>query len=95
MKQAFHRALYRGARNRYLIGMLDSLATSIMLLGRTTLSLVDRPPEAHCEHEAIVDAIARHDPEAAEAHARSRIHNAHKARLRVMFEDDAEPRSEP
>ena len=84
----FHRALYRGAHNRYLVQMLDSLATSMSLLGRTTLSLPGRPSVALEEHTRIVEAIAAHDPEAAEAAARSHIHEAHKARLRVLFEDD-------
>lgn len=84
----FHRALYRGAHNRYLLAMLDQLTTAMLLLGRTTLGLPGRADEATVEHAEIVDAIARHDPDDAEAAARRHIEAAHKARLAILFEDD-------
>ena len=91
LNKLFHRALYRGAHNRYLMQMLDGLDVSMSLLGRTTLSLPGRAKLAVGEHRAIVEAIAAHDPVRAEAAARAHIHEAHKARLRVMFEDDRDP----
>jgi DNA-binding GntR family transcriptional regulator len=87
LNKLFHQALYRSARNQYLIRTLDSLAVAMSLLGRTTLSLKNRQEEAVVEHRAIVEAIDAHDAEAAERAARRHIHAAHKARLRVMFED--------
>lgn len=86
--KVFHRALYLGAHNRYLLQMLNGLATSMSLLGRTTLSLNGRPQVAAQEHLRIVEAIAAHDPVAAEDAARHHIHMAHKARLKVMLEDE-------
>lgn len=88
LNKLFHRALYRGAHNRYLLETLDALAVSMSLLGRTTLSLPGRNAEAVGEHRAILDAIARHDPDAAEAAARTHIQGAHRARLRLMYEDE-------
>ena len=88
LNKLFHRALYRGAHNRYLLDMLDGLATSMTLLGRTTLSLPGRAADAHGEHRAIVDALRAHDPDAAERAAREHIHAAHRARLKIMFDDE-------
>ena len=88
LNKLFHRALYRGAHNRYLIDMLDGLTASMTLLGRTTLSLPDRVHRAQDEHGTIVDALRAHDPEAAERAARAHIQAAHRARLRIMFEDE-------
>ena len=88
LNKLFHRALYRGAHNRYLIDMLDGLATSMTLLGRTTLSLPGRAGNAYEEHRAIIEALHAHDPEAAERAARAHIHAAHRARLRIMFDDE-------
>ncbi|HYD66895.1 GntR family transcriptional regulator [Azospirillum sp.] len=85
----FHDALYRGSHNRYLLRTCNGLRESLALLGPTTLALHGRPDTALDEHEAIVDAIERHDPKAAEEAARAHIRNAHRARLRVMFESDA------
>ncbi|MEM8837804.1 MAG: GntR family transcriptional regulator [Pseudomonadota bacterium] len=90
LNKNFHRALYLGAHNRYLMQMLDGLSTSMALLGRTTLSLPERQQKAVAEHRAIVEAIAAHDPEGAEKAARAHIHEAHKARLRILFEDEEE-----
>lgn len=90
LNKLFHAALYRGAHNRYLLDMLEGLATSMTLLGRTTLSLPGRPDEAQAEHRAIVDALQAHDPDRAEQAARAHIRAAHRARLRIMFNDEAE-----
>ncbi|MEM8794970.1 MAG: GntR family transcriptional regulator [Pseudomonadota bacterium] len=90
LNKNFHRALYLGAHNRYLMQMLDGLSTSMALLGRTTLSLPERQQKAVEEHRAIIEAIAARDPESAEKAARLHIHEAHKARLRILFEDEEE-----
>jgi len=88
LNKIFHKALYRGAHNRYLFSMLQMLTIDLALLGRTTLSLDGRVSKSVKEHRLILDAIAAHDPEAASEAARAHIHAAHKARLRVLFEDD-------
>ncbi len=84
----FHNTVYRAAHNRYLLRTLAALQDSLMLLGRSTLSLKSRPAAAFDEHEAIVAAIAAHDSQAAEAAARRHIRAAHKARLQLLFETE-------
>ena len=88
LNKLFHRTLYRGAHNRYLLDTLDGLAVSMSLLGRTTLGLPGRNAVAVVEHRRILDAIAAHDPVAADAAARAHIHAAHRARLRLLLEDE-------
>jgi len=88
LNKVFHVALYRGAHNRYLYDMLQTLSIDLALLGRTTLSLKDRVGESVTEHRQILDAIAAHNPEEAADAAKAHIHSAHKARLRVLFEDE-------
>lgn len=87
LNRVFHRAIYHGAHNRFLIKTLDGLAQSMALLGRTTLGLPGRQTEALAEHRAILDAIARKDSTAADEAARAHIRSAHKARLRILYED--------
>lgn len=82
----FHEALYRSAHNRYLLKTLHSLRESMALLGQTTLSLAGRSETAIEEHEAIVSAIERHDPQGAEEAARAHIRGAYRSRLRLIFE---------
>ncbi|EDP64325.1 F0F1 ATP synthase subunit A [alpha proteobacterium BAL199] len=85
----FHGALYRAAHNRYLLKTLNVLRDAMALLGMTTLSLTGRSDTAFDEHEAIVRAIEEHNPEAAEAAARAHIRSAQRARIRIMFGEEA------
>ena len=84
----FHNTIYRAAHNRYLLRTLAALQDSLMLLGRSTLSLGSRVPAAFDEHQAIVTAIAARDSAAAEQAARIHIRAAHKARLQLLFETE-------
>ena len=84
----FHNTVYRAAHNRYLLRTLAALHDSLMLLGRSTLSLKSRPSASFDEHDAIVAAIAARDGQAAEAAARRPIRAAHKARLQLLFETE-------
>ena len=45
---------------------------------------VDSWPRLFAEHLEIVKAIAEHDPDRAEAAARSHIRNAQRARLKLL-----------
>jgi DNA-binding GntR family transcriptional regulator len=82
----FHETLFRCAHNRFLLRAVSSLRQSMLLLGQTTLAVAGRPETARAEHEAIVEAIARHDPEAAAAAAHAHIRGAYRARLGLMLE---------
>ena len=59
------------------------------LLGMTTLSLTGRSDTAREEHAAIVAAVEARDAPAAEAAARAHIRSAQRARIRIMFGDEA------
>lgn len=82
----FHEAMFRCAHNRFLLRSVNSLRQSMVLLGQTTLAVPGRPETARAEHEAIVDAIARHDAEGATAAARAHIRAAYRVRLGLMLE---------
>ena len=82
--KVFHEALYRAAHNRYLLQLLGGLRASMSVLGRSSLHVEGRPAAALAEHREIVQAIAAHDPETAEAAARKHIRAAHHARLKIL-----------
>jgi DNA-binding GntR family transcriptional regulator len=88
--RVFHDALYRSAHNRYLLKTLSALRESMALLGQTTLSLHGRFQAALEEHEALVVAIERRDPMAAEQAAIVHIRAAHHSRIRLMLEREEE-----
>ncbi len=82
----FHEAMFRCAHNRFLMRAVQGLRQSMVLLGQTTLGIASRAATARGEHDAIVEAIARHDAEAATAAARAHIRAAYRARLGLMLE---------
>jgi DNA-binding GntR family transcriptional regulator len=86
----FHEALYRAAHNRYLLKTLSALRESMTLLGQTTLTLPGRSGSAFEEHDALVAAIEKHDAAAAEESSRTHIRAAHRARMKLMFEQFGE-----
>lgn len=86
LNRHFHEAMFRCAHNRFLIRAVHSLRQSMVLLGQTTLGVPGRPKTARAEHQAIVEAIARHDAEAAAAAARAHIRAAYRVRLGLMLE---------
>jgi len=86
VNRLFHEAMFRCAHNRFLMRAVHALRQSMVLLGQTTLAIPGRPGTARAEHDAIVEAIARHDAEAATAAARAHIRAAYRARLGLMME---------
>ena len=82
----FHETLYRCAHNRYLVKTLNTLQESMALLGRTTLASPGRADTSRTEHEAIVEALSRRDPDAAERAARAHIVAAYRIRLEQLFD---------
>lgn len=65
-----------------------------MLLGRTTLAAPGRAETSRAEHAAIVDALARRDPDAAEQAARAHIIAAYRIRLEQLFDSTTEGRNQ-
>lgn len=77
----FHHQIHLASHNRYLVQQLDMLHRSMALMARTTLAAEGRAPLALDEHQAIVDAIAKGDGDAAAEALRSHISNAYETRL--------------
>lgn len=78
----FHALVYKASRNERLIQILANLREQIQRFRSTSLAVPGRLKDAIHEHQAIVDAIARHDAEEAQALATSHIMAAEN----VMFE---------
>lgn len=84
--RVLHERIYDAARNRYLGQALEGLQEAITLLQDTTFGRPGRTEEAVVEHDAIIDAISRRDPEAARAAAIAHIRQAFEARLKLSHE---------
>lgn len=83
--QRFHQAVHRGAHNRYLEKSLAAVNDSMVLLGTPLMLLPHRAQTAAAEHARLVEAIRRHDPDAAEEAARSHVRAAQRERLKRLF----------
>lgn len=84
LNRAFHEAICRAARNRYLDNASRELQDWIALLGPTTFTVTDRPSTSHGEHQAIIEAIATRDGDKAEQLARAHIREALRCRLKLL-----------
>lgn len=82
----FHRQLHLASHNRVLSQTLDPVRRSLALLSGTTFEAKERPEQSNDEHEAIVDAIASRDEDAADAAARAHIASAYALRLKLEAE---------
>lgn len=78
----FHAVLLNAARNRYLVKSVESIQTTLLILGPSTMEEGGRPEAAIAEHAALIEALRARDPVAAEARMRAHIEAAHRARLR-------------
>jgi DNA-binding GntR family transcriptional regulator len=72
-----HRRILEASRHRTAIRLIDGLNSQIVRFQYRTILVPGRSEASFEEHTAIVDAIAGHDPEAAEAAMRE--HLAHVA----------------
>ncbi len=84
LNRHFHQLVYRAARNRYLLGVLESLESSLALLPGTTYSAPGRGGDALAEHRAILEAVEQHEADRAESAARNHIQAAERIRLRML-----------
>ena len=78
----FHRQVHLASHNRYLVQQLDLVYRSMALMATTSLAAEGRSEVALAEHQAIVDAIARGDANAAYSELKGHISRAYEARLR-------------
>ena len=82
----FHEEIFRVAGNGRLLGLLAVVGLSIRHFHPLLLRTERRLEEAYREHRRIFEAIAAHEPEAAERAARVHIASAREIVLRVMGE---------
>jgi DNA-binding GntR family transcriptional regulator len=79
----FHKQIHLASHNRYLVQQLDLVHRSMALLATTSIAAEGRADGTLAEHAAIVDAIARHDGDAAYEALRTHISRAFETRLRI------------
>lgn len=84
LNRLFHESIFAASRNRYLDSALQELQDAIALLGRTTFSVDGRPDLAAREHRELIEAMAAHDIDRAEAVGRAHIRESLRARLKLM-----------
>jgi DNA-binding GntR family transcriptional regulator len=86
----FHRKIRLSAGNSYLERFLLQVEHAVRRLRESTLSTQSRAEEANREHWAIIEAIARQDPEAAAKAAHEHMLHARDARIRAMLPSSIE-----
>ncbi|MCC1494567.1 GntR family transcriptional regulator [Cognatishimia sp. F0-27] len=79
----FHKMIHLASHNRYLVQQLDLVHRSMALMATTSLAAQGRGEIALAEHEAIVEAIARRDEDAAYQALRDHISVAFVTRLKL------------
>ncbi|MDO5529212.1 MAG: GntR family transcriptional regulator [Paracoccus sp. (in: a-proteobacteria)] len=78
----FHHQLHLASHNRYLVQQLDMVHRNMALMARTSLAAEGRGAAALDEHQAIVDALAAGDGDAAAAALRHHLSKAFETRLK-------------
>lgn len=81
LNRAFHEAVWRASRNRYLANELQLLRALIERLQPTTLSDRERQLKALDEHDELLSALRSSDGDQAEALARHHFEDAMAIRL--------------
>ncbi|MFC2969313.1 GntR family transcriptional regulator [Acidimangrovimonas pyrenivorans] len=79
----FHKQIHLASHNRFLVQQIDLVHRTMALLATTSFAAEGRDEDALAEHDAIVAAIAAHDPEAAGETLRTHISKAFETRLKL------------
>ena len=87
LNHAFHEAVWRAGRNRYLANELRLLRSLIERLQPTTLRVRSRQLEAYRQHLDLADAVRHGDASGAEAIARRHFETAMAIRLSAKVQD--------
>ena len=83
--RAFHQHISEAARNRYMVKFLQAISdTSSAFRQASTLVSLQRRQEVLVEHRALVEAISRHDEDAARAAALQHVKGALRSRVAVQ-----------
>jgi DNA-binding GntR family transcriptional regulator len=83
-KARFYDVMLEGAGNPVLMEMLRLVHTRVMMLRATTLSQEGRLPQSYDEIATIVDAVMRHDADAAAAACKRHVEQAERLAVRVL-----------
>lgn len=83
----FHKQIHLASHNRYLVQQLDLVHRSMALLASTSLAVEGRSETALGEHEAIVAAIEKSDPDTARDALKNHISKAFETRLKLDAAD--------
>ncbi|WP_299141608.1 GntR family transcriptional regulator [uncultured Tateyamaria sp.] len=84
LNQDFHRGIYLGTRNRFLLDSARALNNALMLMGPTTLDDADRIAVVTAQHADILDAIEAGDERAAGDAAEAHLQTSLRHRLRIL-----------
>ncbi len=79
----FHNQIHLASRNRYLISLLEMVHRSMALLTSSALAVEGRSEKTLDEHEAIVDAISKHDGASANEALKNHLSVAFETRLKI------------
>ncbi len=83
-KARFYDVMLEGAGNPVLMEMLRLVHTRVMMLRATTLSQEGRLPQSYDELATIVDAVMRHDADAAAAACKRHVEQAERLAVQVL-----------
>ncbi|MET8784023.1 GntR family transcriptional regulator [Streptomyces sp. NPDC004589] len=89
----FHRLIWEGSGSRRLIPIAENLIAQVRLGNRLSARAPGRLSVAVDEHEAILEAIGKGDPRAAERHIRRHVREAGQALRRYL--ELQEPQEKP
>ncbi len=78
----FHKQIHLASHNRFLVQQLDLVHRHMALLATTSLAVEGRGERALAEHDAIIEAIAARDGDAAHDALKTHISRAFETRLR-------------
>lgn len=82
----FHKQVHLASHNQFLVQQLDLVHRSMALMATTSLAIEGRGETALAEHDAIVNAIAARDEDAAYDALKAHISTAFETRLRLDAE---------
>jgi DNA-binding GntR family transcriptional regulator len=80
----FHEAVCHASRNSLLLQFMRQIHDRVRRFSETTFSYPGRPQTALAEHEAILAALERRDPDEAERAARTHTERAMQVRIAML-----------
>lgn len=88
--QRFHDVIYAAAGNEMLARLASDLRDFVRRFTTLPFASPDRVEHVLAEHEAILEALTAHDPEAAEAASRRHLEAAREYLIRLDLQEFAE-----